>query len=84
MNKNLVGMEESAGAVIWMCSVRFFEKLQKIHRKIPVLESFFNEVSDLEICNAVKVTPAKIFSCESCEVLKNIYLRTPTSKSVGY
>ena len=64
----MVGMEESAGAVIWMCSV----------------SKVFWKVSDLEICNAVKVTPAKIFSCEFCEVLKNTYLRTPTSKSVGY
>ena len=55
MNKGLVRTEESAGAVIQRCSVkRFFEKLQKIHRKIPVPESLFNKVSDLEICSVVK------------------------------
>ena len=55
MNKGLVRTEESAGAVIQTCSVRrFFEKLRKIHRKIPVPESLFNEISDLEIRNVVK------------------------------
>ena len=51
----LVGTEESAGGVIQGCSViRFFEKLRKIHSKIPVPQSLFNEVSGLEICNVVK------------------------------
>ena len=49
-----------------------------------MLESLFNEVSDLEICNVVKVTPAKMFSCEFCEVLKKTYLRTAASESVRY
>ena len=52
MDKTSVGMEESveqsSGGVL------FFEKLQKIHRKIPVPESLFNEVSVLEIYNVFK------------------------------
>ena len=52
MDKTSVGMEESveqsSGGVL------FFEKLQKIHRKIPVPESLFNEVLGLETCKAVK------------------------------
>ena len=55
IDKTLVGTEESTGSVIQRCSVNsFFEKLCKIHWKIPVLESLFNEVSDLETCNFIK------------------------------
>ena len=32
----------------------FFEKLSKIHRKTPALESLYNEVSGLETCNFIK------------------------------
>ena len=48
MDKTLVVTEESTGAV------KFFEKLWKIHRKIPVPESYFYEVSGIETCNVVK------------------------------
>ena len=51
MDKTLVGTEESVGAVIFQ---RFFENLCKVHRKIPVLESLFNEVSRLETCNFIE------------------------------
>ena len=39
-------MKESAEAVIQKCSVInvFGKKMSEIHRKIPVLESLFNEV----------------------------------------
>ena len=55
-DKTLVGMEESAGAVIWSCSVKkvSLKKLYKIHRKIPMLESLYNEVSGLETSIFVK------------------------------
>ena len=46
--KKVWSAEKLAGAVIWRCSVRFFEKLYKIQRKIPVLESVFNKVSGLQ------------------------------------
>ena len=42
--------EQLSGGVLW---IRPAEKLHKIHRKIPVLESLFN-VSGLETCNFVK------------------------------
>ena len=35
--------------------MKFFKKLGKILRKIPVLESLFNEVSGIETCNFIKV-----------------------------
>ena len=55
MNKTLFRSEESAGAVMRRCTVnQVFEKLRKIHREIPVLEPFFNDVSGLEICSFVK------------------------------
>ena len=79
----LVGTEESAGGVIQGCSViRFFEKLRKIHSKIPVPQSLFNEVSGLEICNVVKKWLQQ--RCEFCEDLRNTYLRTAASESVRY
>ena len=50
MDITSVGIEKLAGAIVRRCSViRFFEKLCKIHRKIPVLKSLFNEVSHLEL-----------------------------------
>ena len=52
MDKTLVRKEESARAVNRRCSVKMvFEKLRRIHRKIPEPESLFNEVSGLETCN---------------------------------
>ena len=55
MYKTLVGMEESAGVVIWRCSVsKAFWKIAKKIAKLPVLLPLFNEVSGLEICNVVK------------------------------
>ena len=76
MDKTLVGTEESAGVVIRGCSViTFFEKLHKIHWEITVLVSLFNEVSDLETCNFVKVTPAMVFSCEFCSFKEHRFCR---------
>ena len=55
MDKTLVGMEESAEAVIWKCSVnKVFWKIAKNSQENTWLESLFNEVSGLEICNIVK------------------------------
>ena len=55
MDEISVGTEESAGTIIWRCSVKkVFEKLSKIHRKMPVLEYLFNEVSSLETCNFIR------------------------------
>ena len=50
----------------------------KFHWKIPVLESLFNKVSDLQ------ETPTLVFSCEYCENFKNsfIYRTTPVAASV--
>ena len=53
--KTLVGMEESAEAVIWRCSVnKVFRKIGQNSQKIHVLESLFNEVSGLETFSVVK------------------------------
>ena len=55
MYKTLVGMEESAGVVIWRCSVnKVFWKIAKKIAELPVPLSLFNEVPGLEICNVVK------------------------------
>ena len=47
-------MMESAGAVIFRCSLNVFEKFSKIHRKISVLESPFNEISGLETSSFIE------------------------------
>ena len=52
MDKILVETEELTGTVVRGCSVK--KVFLKIHRKITVLESFLNEVSDLENCNFIK------------------------------
>ena len=36
------------------CKEDVFEKMRKIHSKIPVLESVFNEFPDLETYNFIK------------------------------
>ena len=55
MDKTLVGREELAGAVTRRSSVfKFFEKLHKMRREIPVLESLLNEVAGLKTCNFTK------------------------------
>ena len=55
MDKTLVGMEnQQEQAYLSVLSIRFSEKLCKIHKKIPVLESLFNELSGLATFNFVK------------------------------
>ena len=56
------------------CSVKAcFLNLFKIHRKRPVLESFFKKVSGLrprlEACK--KGTPTRVLSCKLCKIFKN-------------
>ena len=34
--------------------IRCSEKFRNIHRKTPVLESLFNKITDLKVCNFVK------------------------------
>ena len=48
--------ERSSESVL---EIRFFRKLRKIHRKMSVLQSLFNEVSGLETCNFVKSDSSK-------------------------
>ena len=47
------------------------------------MEVFYKKVV-LKTCNFIKRTPAQVFPCEYCEILKNTYfgeyLRTATSK----
>ena len=56
-----------------MCSL----KVRKYLRKIPVLESVFNEVTKKE-------TPTQKFSCEICEIFKSPYFEEhlPTTASI--
>ena len=43
------------------------EKIRKLHREIPVLESLFKKVS------RNKETPAQVFPCEFWEAFNNIF-----------
>ena len=57
-----------AEAFVLRCSTRQVpEKICKLHKKTPVLESLFNKVS------RNKETSAQVFSCEFCEALKNTF-----------
>ena len=39
-----------------------------------MLESLFIKVTVLRACNFIKETPTQVFSCEFCQLFKNIYL----------
>ena len=54
MNKTLVETEESTETVIRCYVNKVFEKLCKIHMKIPMLGSIFSDVSDLETWKFIK------------------------------
>ena len=75
MDITLVGTKESAGAVIWMCSIN------KVFWKIAENLQKNNEVSGLDICNLIKKW---LMSLEFCKVLKNTYLKTAASESVRH
>ena len=49
------------------------------HQKISVLESLFNKVTGLTVCNIIKKeTPTRVFSCEYHEMFEKIFFyRTP-------
>ena len=72
-----------------MCSWKF----HKIHRKTPVPESFLNKVADLrpatllkkrlwpQACNFLKKeTLVQVFSCEFCEMSKNVFLQNTSGR----
>ena len=54
-------------AVLRCVQDRCPEKIRKLHKEIPVLESLFKKVS------RNKETPAQVFSCEFCEAFKNTF-----------
>ena len=57
-----------------------FEKFRKFCTKIPVSQSFYNQVADprLGLQLDYKETPTQEFSCDTCEIMKNIFFyRTP-------
>ena len=61
MDKTLIGMEKSAGAVIRSCSVnKFFWTVVQNPQESTCAGVFFNEVSTLETCKFIK-----ILKCES-------------------
>ena len=56
------------GVLSKSCSYKFCS----IHRKTPVLESFYNKVAGLESCNCIKRVIAWVYSWEYYEMFKNI------------
>ena len=56
------------------------EKFRKFCTKIPVSQSLYNQVADprLGLQLDYKETPTQEFSCDTCEIMKNIFFyRTP-------
>ena len=53
------------------------EKIRKLHKETPVLESLFKKVS------RNKETPAQVFSCEFCEAFKSTIFTEHLRYEVG-
>ena len=50
-------------------------KFRDTHWKVPVLESLFNKVAALKVCNFIKKeTPPQLISCEDHEIFENRFL----------
>ena len=57
-------------------------KILQYSQETPVLESLFNKVAGIRACSLIKKeTPTQVFSCEYCEILKNICKRLPLNLS---
>ena len=54
-------------AILKCIQDRCTEKIRKLHKETPVLESLFKKVS------RNKETPAQVFFCEFCEAFKNTF-----------
>ena len=53
---------------------RFSSNFPDIHKKTPVLESLFNNVTGLMACNFIKKeTPTQVFSCEYHKMFENSF-----------
>ena len=68
---------------LWKCQKQSFpdvlqnmssEKFRKFCTKIPVSQSLYNQVADprLGLQLDYKKTPTQEFSCDTCEIMKNI------------
>ena len=56
------------------CKKMCFWKFHKIHRKTPVPEAFLKKRLWPQACDFVKKeTLLQVFSCEFCEISKNIF-----------
>ena len=48
------------------------------NRKPPVVDSLFNKVEGLMVCNFIKETPTQVFFCKHCKIFNNsFFYRTP-------
>ena len=52
---------------------RFSKEFRKFHRKTPVLESLFNNVTGLQRCNFIKETPAQEFPVKFAKFLRTSF-----------
>ena len=55
------------------CKKRCSQKFRKIHKKRPVQSRFFNKVAGLGLQLYQKKNSAQVFSCEFCEISKNLF-----------
>ena len=58
---------------IYILQNRYSSKFRKFHKKTPVLESLFNKVAGLKVCNFIKENPAQVFPSEISEIFKNTF-----------
>ena len=60
-----IHVSEAAAGVVKVCSYKF----RNIHKKTLVLESLFNKVAGLQLCNFIKKAPTQVFFSEYCKIL---------------
>ena len=71
--KIMYGISRSSRPEV-ICKKKLLLKLHRIHRKIPVSESLFNNVVGLQICNFTKKR-LQVFSCDFATFLRTSILK---------
>ena len=64
--------------------------MKKLFLKVPITGTqlrwslLFNKVASLKSCKFIKETPPRVFSCEHCKIVKNIYFKEHPRTAASY
>ena len=73
--------KQSSRGILWK---GYSYKFHKIHRKTPVPDPFFNNVTGLRLTTLLKKTLAQVFTGEFCEIFMNSFsYKTPLVAASG-